>query len=353
MWPQFRIIRLVGAITAICSPSVLCEEAPPSTPADQPPTRTWQQVQSTNETSIVHIAFSGTYENGAEDKWTGTGFIVSPEGHLLTCSHVLPPSRGYKSYGAQLVVGAQQGTVYTIDGDDLIDRLEDLDLVLFKLPQTPTPWHSIQSVNKKAVVHMPVMGLGFQLDQGLTYSNGEITNLRPKKARCWLTNAPLNKGMSGGPIFDQTGAVIAVVASGHPEAQLISEIIPINFAWRFFEEIDSPVITKQNQAVQQTAELVTKVAQKVEKTQETLPTKQLAPDQSAKADELLQKAEQSKDAWLAAYNKFLELSKNKPRRESKSERQEIIGDLKDTAQEYHATTDALVHLVSAAPSSNK
>jgi S1-C subfamily serine protease len=39
----------------------------------------------------------------------------------------------------------------------------------------------------------------------------------------WLTDAGLTRGMSGGPVFNRSGAVVGIVASG-------SKLIPISFS---------------------------------------------------------------------------------------------------------------------------
>jgi S1-C subfamily serine protease len=318
--------------------------------------RAWQEiVHAANETTVLFISFSGKYENGLEDKQTGTGFIISAEGHFLTCSHVLPPSDVYKSYEAKVVVGAKQGITYTIGRDDFIDRHEDADLVVFRLPRAPTttPWHSIQAISKKGAAHMPVMGLGFPLDEDLTYANGEITSLRAKRAMYWLTSAPLNRGMSGGPIFDESGAVIAVTASGHPGAQLISEVIPISFAVPSLELIQSPALTKQSRAVQQSAEQVAKAAAKLDEAEDALPGKELSSDQKAKVEDLLQKATESEQTWVAAYKKFIQIKQTRPGRESMSERQQVVDDLKDSANKYHAAGNALAQVIKTTPGADQ
>ena len=352
--PRLASLMLAGAMIIGSFQSVCSGQTSPSSPAEQPPAPAWQEtVQTDNTGSVVFINFSGKHENGAEDTWTGTGFVVSAEGFFITCSHVLPPTKEYTEYNVKAVIGARQGTEYYLDADDFIDRLEDLDLVLFRLPEATTPWHSIQRTKMKVARHTPIMGLGFPLNEGLLYAEGEITSLRAKKASHWLTDAPLNQGMSGGPVFDRTGAVVAIVAAGHPAAQRISEVIPIVCARRFLEDYGSPVLTQQNQAVQQSAEQLQKAAEKVEKTEQALPTKQLDPSDSAKVTELRQKAEQSKEAWHEEYKKFVELNRTKPGRESISERQDVVVNLKETAKEYHATTKALARIVDTAPSAPK
>jgi S1-C subfamily serine protease len=335
-----------GLFAAIMLNALWRASADPPPPPGDHSKRTWQEIVDTaNQPAVLWITFLGTYENGLQDRQTGTGFIVSAEGHFLTCSHVLPPNKPYKAYEAKVVVGSRDGPAYTVRDTDLKDRYEDADLVVFQLPKTPTPWHSIQAVNENGVRHMPVMGLGFPLEEDLTYANGEITSLRANKPKCWLTSAPLNRGMSGGPIFDESGAVVAVTASGHPDAQLISEIIPISIAVDALRHVASPSLTKQSKAVQQSAEQLAKAAVKVDQVQDALPTKQLNAEQQNKISDLLNKAAESQEAALSAYKKFVEISRDRPGRQSIAERAPVVEDLKDRAKEYQAIGNALARLV--------
>jgi S1-C subfamily serine protease len=348
-WPAQALVLIAVAI--IISPRSASSQPPPSptpSPTSTPCTPTWQEiVQTTNEASVVWINFVGTYENGAQDPRSGTGFIVSSEGFCLTCSHVLPPTKPYSSYEAKVIVGRKDGGghEYIIHADDVKDRIEDRDLALFKLPADGALWRSVQTINQNGRTHMPVMGLGFPLEEDMTYANGEITNLKARRVPCWLTSAPLNPGMSGGPIFDCAGAVIAVTTSGHPDAQLISEVMPITFAEPILKRIHSPVTTKQSQALQESAQQVIQVAAKIEKAEDTLPDKQVSPEKQEKVDDLRQKAEGSKEAWITAYKKFVEISQSRPGRQSVSERQEVLGDLRDSAKEYQDAGHALTKIV--------
>jgi len=259
----------------------------------------------------------------------------------------MPDPKDYVSYEGKVVIGAEQGVEYKVGKDDWMDKLENHDLALFRLPQAVVPWHSIQSANWKCAVLTPVMGLGF-MDQGFTPAIGSITNLRPKIAKHWITSAPLNRGMSGGPVFDETGAVVAIVAAGHPEEQLISEVIPINLARPLLEEAASPIVTRLNQAVQQSAEQLTKAAEKIENTQLVLETKGLDAEQTKKVADLALKAGKSKDAWVSAYNRFVETNWNMPGRQSISERREIVAELKDTSRKYHAASNDLAQVANTA-----
>jgi len=319
--------------------SILAQLPPQPTPSGQP---SWEAtVNSNNSTSIVFIKFSGTRENGLQDEKTGTGFIITAEGHVITCSHVVPPTSEYQNVKVTAIVGSRYGTEYPLD--DVIDRTEQFDLVLLKLPPIATPWQSVQHI-AKGKVQAQILSLGFPLDQNMLGIPGAITG-QGKRGR-WITNTALNKGMSGGPVFDKTGAVVAIVAAGREDANEINELIPISFATNFFYEIGSPVVAKQNQAVQRSSEEINKIDAKFEKSQAVLASKELTPNQSAQIQNLLEKGNTSKTEWNTLYNQYLELNRAKPGRQSASDRQQIVTEMKGVVAKFdmvNAQVSAFAH----------
>src|ERR1700752_3152094 len=48
-------------------------------------------ISTENRQSVVYITGTGLTENGLQIPIGGTGFIVRPEGYVLTCGHVVSP----------------------------------------------------------------------------------------------------------------------------------------------------------------------------------------------------------------------------------------------------------------------
>lgn len=349
--PHLRVLALlgVGVLELLWAHHGFSQSTPASS-VDTEPAKPWEEtVQADNINSVVFITFTGKDKQGMPEAQTGTGFIVSADGFLLTCLHVLPAPYNYSEYMGTVVIGARQGTEYRLTRDDYIDKEEDLDLVLFRLPDNPAQWRSIQRVKMRTPAHTSIMGLGFPLEEGLVYAKGEITSLRAKKASHWLTDAPLNKGMSGGPVFDKTGAVVAIVAAGYPTAQRISELIPIVSARSFLENYGSPVLTQQSQAVQKSAEEFTKAAEKIDDTKATLAAKQLDSEDSAKVNELLQKGSESEASWLALNKKFAELLQTQSQASLIRQRQNLIDAMRENAKTYREVSETVSSIAENAP----
>lgn len=199
----------------------------------------WHQaVHASHEGSIVFINVTATRSNGLVDSSTGTGFIVHPDGFVLTCNHVVPKKEPeYKSVEPTGAVGSRYEYPFPLQ---VIFRDEQRDLALLKLPGRASPWRSVASA-APGTKGMNIVSLGFPLSENLLSVPGSITGTDGRGGR-WITNSALNRGMSGGPIFDRKGSVVAVAAGGYEEAQAINLIIPISFAKDLLEAVGSPVV---------------------------------------------------------------------------------------------------------------
>jgi len=159
---------------------------------------------------------------------------VDARGWLLTNSHVyLPPS-----LPADLVQSveltarpAPNGTAYKLE---LIARDPLLDIALFRLPtKTSGSWTPVMFTDSNRVVDakqsVTVFVLGYPLGNPLSATTGTITNSNAQSGR-FQTQAPINHGNSGGPVFDSSGGVVAMVHGGIDMAQNMNYLIPINYA---------------------------------------------------------------------------------------------------------------------------
>jgi S1-C subfamily serine protease len=298
----------------------------------------WRKsVFDSNVESVVFINRSATLKNGIKDNVNGTGFIVSSRGYVITCAHIVPqPSDGETMISVKASVGREEQNYKLTE----VQRKPDLDLVLLKLPYRPSaPWHSVQSINEPEML-ADILAMGYPENENVSAVPGTITNTDAAGGRL-TTNAAVNPGMSGAPVFDRTGGVVAIVVSGKPQAQLISELIPIDYARDFLQMSGSPALTKQNQAVQRTSKEVAKIADKLLNSQAALEAQQLNPDQSAEVKRLVENATESKATWNSLQAKYLEVSRTKPGPNADAERQAIINDMTRTVKTYDAAAKQL------------
>lgn len=158
---------------------------------------------------LIHAV--GKQENGLiVSNGTGTGFIVSPDGHVLTASHVIPDNPEIK----ELYV---TGTIGPKTADHKPFRLELIqrgkyDAALLRIVSPPANLLPLAIRQKEAVGGEQIFVLGYPL--GLTnvhFLDGSVSSVDGVDI---ATNVLVNKGNSGGPVFDQAGCVIGMVYSG-------------------------------------------------------------------------------------------------------------------------------------------
>jgi hypothetical protein len=169
---------------------------------------------------IAQVAQAGTS--------TGTGFIVSADGYVLTNEHVI---HGANSITVLIESKAYEATV--------IESSEQNDLALLKV--APPGVEAVMLGNSLLVeIFTEVVAFGYPMAQygrDLTVSQGMITSVRTnvggREGRDTLQHdAVIFHGSSGGPLFNMKGEVIGinyagVSGSGLEFAIPIAEAIPL------------------------------------------------------------------------------------------------------------------------------
>ena len=133
---------------------------------------------------------------------SGTGFIVSEDGLVVTNKHVV---EGQRRVTIRLATGEEyRGNV--------TQRHSDLDLACIEITSTrtftPLPLGDSDEVRIGESVIAIGYPLGEELGLGPTVSLGIIS---AKRDGYLQTDASLNPGNSGGPLLDSKGNVVAVV----------------------------------------------------------------------------------------------------------------------------------------------
>lgn len=141
-----------------------------------------------------------------EPHTSGTGFLVSALGHIITNYHV-----SESGHALHVMLGQRRVRAELIK----VDRLNDLALLQIKGRFTPLSIGNSKKVLLGATVH----AIGFpqyQL-QGRKpkYNQGSISSTSGLQDddRHFQISIPVQPGNSGGPVFDDLGNVIGVVVS--------------------------------------------------------------------------------------------------------------------------------------------
>jgi 2-alkenal reductase len=200
----------------------------------------------------VHSLFAGHEEDGRGPVAQGSGFVVSREGYILTNAHVITTAG--EGAPADAIEGATSVFVEFRDGDRVEAKIVGYDLYddvgLLKVEPGA---HRLQPLplgdSSKVVVGEPVAAIGTPFGQANSLTVGVVgaTGRTPSSLTSGYslidaiqTDAPINRGNSGGPLLDARGRVIGINAQIRSEsgtAEGVGFAVAINSAVRSMEQL--------------------------------------------------------------------------------------------------------------------
>jgi len=141
----------------------------------------------------------------------GSGFLISPDGYIVTNNHVISPgARGATVDSITVTLNNNKEYVAKVIGKD-----QDSDLALLKIDAAGLPFVRWGDSTKARVGDWVVavgepFGLGGTVTAGIVSAINRVTGQGGAYDRFIQTDASINQGNSGGPMFDLNGNVIGV-----------------------------------------------------------------------------------------------------------------------------------------------
>lgn len=164
----------------------------------------------------------------------GSGFIVDPNGCILTNAHVIDGARRVR---VKLVNGKTlQGEVVSQDSRN------DLAIIRLRIRNLPV----IVIGNAKAIrAGDSVVAIGSPRGLDHTVTSGIVSNRdREINGRHYIqTDAALNEGNSGGPLLNGKGEVIGINTMIEKDASRLGFAVPINAAYGLLKAPGMAVVT--------------------------------------------------------------------------------------------------------------
>ena len=188
---------------------------------------------------------------GADGNSQGSGFVVDGKGTILTNAHVVT---NVSSSSSSDVRGARELFVEFRDRDRVPARIVGWDVFSdVAVVRVDPADHRLDPVplgdSAAVVVGMPVAAIGSPFNEQSSLSVGVVSatdrsidslTSEYRVSGAIQIDAPINRGNSGGPLFDAKGRVIGInaqIRSDSGNAEGVGFAIPINIARRALDQL--------------------------------------------------------------------------------------------------------------------
>ncbi len=170
-----------------------------------------------------------------EEKGTGSGFIISGDGLVVTNAHVI-------AQADTVTVTLRDGREYKgkVLGSDPLTDVAVIRIQANNLPTAPLGNSDKLRPGEWAIAIGNPLGLDNTVTAGIISATGRTSadvGIPDKRVGFIQTDAAINPGNSGGPLLNQQGEIIGVNTAIRAQAQGLGFAIPINTAQRIAQEL--------------------------------------------------------------------------------------------------------------------
>ena len=166
----------------------------------------------------------------------GSGFIVRPDGTIVTNRHVI---EGATRLAVTLADGERYERVFLVSEDSR------RDLAVLRIPAASLPALPIGD-DQHVEVGDPVYVMGNPMGLEGTFSNGLLSAKRTIDGVAMVQiTAPISPGSSGGPVLNASGEVIGIATLMYDEGQNLNMAVPARHAAGLIALNETPVPFEQ------------------------------------------------------------------------------------------------------------
>ncbi len=186
------------------------------------------EIYMRNQNAVVFIR---TYNYAGDPIAQGSGFVVKPNGYVVTNYHVISDAH---------IIEARIGRrTLSTSGAVLINKQHDVALIKFDADRLETV--TIGTANG-AIVGQEVIVIGNPEGLKNSVSEGILSGIRDFGSGGMLLqiSAPISSGSSGGPVFNSRGEVIGVATSSLTDGQNLNFAVPIDLIKKALRRGNAP-----------------------------------------------------------------------------------------------------------------
>lgn len=189
------------------------------------------EVYAANVNSVVSINVTGTsgtnfFGQPVQTASAGSGFILTNDGYIVTNYHVVESAETVK---VSLYNGDEYEAKY-VGGD------EEYDIAVIKIEGTDLPAVTLGDSSTLNVgdhvlaIGNPLGELTFSMSGGMVSSVNRAINVGGTPFNMIQTDASINSGNSGGPLFNRYGEVVGIVSAKYSSSSSGASVEGLGFA---------------------------------------------------------------------------------------------------------------------------
>lgn len=171
------------------------------------------------------------------DKYVATAFAIAKDGYFITNNHVV---KGSKKLTLKLIDESNNWTEYKAE---VVLNDESSDLAMVKITDTNFREMGILPFTfseKSAMIGEEIFTLGYPkrdivMEPGIISSTSGLDG----DTTAYQVAMSLNRGNSGGPIFNSKGEVVAVVKGKHNGKEGTGYVVKSDYLWNLIKKYES------------------------------------------------------------------------------------------------------------------